>query len=389
MIRCVVGAFFLVWASSACAADGVVRVATFNVQELSWKKLQDVDASGKGNHPQLLAAAAIIRHVRPDILLLNEIDYTGPVDADGETDRNAARLFIERYLRHDDARTKGIDYPHLFYRCTNTGMPTGRDLNNDGESDGPNDAYGFGRYPGEYGMALVSRLPLDADHARTFRKLLWKDVPGHLIPDGKEGRPEFYNEEQLKIFRLSSKSHWDVPVKIGSQTVHLLCSHPTPPVFDGKEDRHGRRNHDELRFWCDYLTGGEGAGWIRDDAGSSAAFPQDAAFIMMGDLNADMYRGDLVNGVRAIGCILQHPRLHDPLPHSAGGAADTNGKKFFGDAAKHKTSHFSRLDYVLPSKSLGLKGTGVFWPAPKEDLSTEAEAASDHRLVWIDVAIPR
>ena len=96
MIRMVVGAYLLIWASSACAADGVVRIATFNVQELSWKKLQEVDAGGKGNHPQLLAAAAIIRHVRPDILLLNEIDYTGPVDADGATDRDAARLFVER-----------------------------------------------------------------------------------------------------------------------------------------------------------------------------------------------------------------------------------------------------------------------------------------------------
>ncbi len=150
---------------------------------------------------------------------------------------------------------------------------------------------------------------------------------------------------------------------------------------------HGRRNHDELRLWCDYLTGGEQAAWIRDDAGSAASFPQQAAFIVMGDLNADIYRGETVNGVRAIGCLLQHPRLVDPMPHSAGGQADTNGRKFFGESAKYKTSHFSRLDYVLPSKNLAVKGTGVFWPAANEALAHEAETASDHRLVWIDVAI--
>jgi hypothetical protein len=367
------------------AADGVVRVATFNVQELSWKKLQDVDADGKGNNAQLLAAAAIIRQVRPDVLLLNEIDYTGPVDADGETDRNAARLFVERYLKGDNANDKGLDYPHLFYRATNTGMPSGIDLNNNGKSDDPNDAYGFGRYPGEYGMALLSKFPIDDKHARTFRKLLWKDMPGHIIPDGKDSRPAFYTEDQLKVFRLSSKSHWDVPITIHGKSVHLLCSHPTPPVFDGSEDAHGRRNHDELRFWCDYLNGGDAGKWIRDDSGATTPFATNADFIVMGDLNADMYRGDTVNGVRAIRCLLENPRVHDPMPHSAGGKADGRPGDKFGDAAKYKTSHFSRLDYVLPSKTLPLSTAGVFWPAKGEPLAEEAETASDHRLVWIDL----
>ena len=55
------------------------------------------------------------------------------------------------------------------------------------------------------------------------------------------------------MFRLSSKSHWDVPIRIGRETVHFLVSHPTPPVFDGPEDRNGTRNHDEIRFWADYV----------------------------------------------------------------------------------------------------------------------------------------
>lgn len=381
--------FFLALTTSAVtfAADGVVRIATFNVQELSWKKLQDVDADGKGNNPQLKAAAAIIRTVRPDVLLLNEIDYTGPVDADGPLEKNAARLFVERYLTGDDAHGKGLDYPHLFYRATNTGMPSGIDLNNDGKPDGPNDAYGFGKYPGEYGMALFSKFPMDETKARTFRKLLWKDMPGNLIPDGKGDRPKFYTAEQLNVFRLSSKSYWDVPVQIGGKTVHLLCSHPTPPVFDGPEDAHGRRNHDELRFWCDYLTGGDTAKWIRDDAGNTAPFASDAAFIVLGDLNADMQRGDTVAGIRPIECLLNHLRLVDPKPQSAGAAADARPRERFPETVMLKTSHFGRLDYVLPSKNLPLKATGVFWPGPQEPLAEDAETASDHRLVWIDLTL--
>ena len=67
-------------------------------------------------------------------------------------------------------------------------------------------------------------------------------------------------EEELEVVRLSSKSHWDVPVKVGGHTVHVLASHPTPPTFDGEEDRNGRRNHDEIRFWADYVSPGKAEG---------------------------------------------------------------------------------------------------------------------------------
>ena len=49
-----------------------------------------------------------------------------------------------------------------------------------------------------------------------------------------------------------------MPIRIGGKTVHFLVSHPTPPVFDGPEDRNGTRNADEIRFWADYVTPGAG-----------------------------------------------------------------------------------------------------------------------------------
>ena len=233
-----------------------IRIATYNIKELGWKKLAEVDDQSRGAHPQVKAAAEILQRVRPDVVLINEIDYTGPVDADGEppADKHAARAFHDRFLAVSQNGQPPLKYDHRFYRATNTGMPSGVDFNNNGQSNDANDAFGFGRYPGEYGMALYSRFPLDAGQARTFRKLLWKDVPDNLMPDGTNGKPAFYTAASTASFRLSSKSHWDVPVKLNGFTINLLCSHPTPPVFDGPEDAHGRRNHDELRFWRDYLS---------------------------------------------------------------------------------------------------------------------------------------
>ena len=127
---------------------------------------------------------------------------------------------------------------------------------------------GFGFFPGQFGMVVYSKYPIAYEDVRTFRKFLWEDMPGNLIP-----RP-FYSPDEVEILRLSSKSHWDVPIQIGRKTVHFLVSHPTPPVFDGSEDRNGRRNHDEIRFWADYITPGKSS-YIYDDGvseeGSSPA----------------------------------------------------------------------------------------------------------------------
>src|SRR5262245_35663548 len=77
-----------------------VRIATFNIQELSWEKLQQVDGNGHGTNRQLQAAAEVLQRVRPDVVLINEIDYTGPVDSDDTPtpEKNAATAFQARYL---------------------------------------------------------------------------------------------------------------------------------------------------------------------------------------------------------------------------------------------------------------------------------------------------
>ncbi len=366
--------------ASAPAAATRVRFASFNIEELSRVKLDQVDDAGRGAHPQLKKAAEIVQRLRPDVLLLNEIDFDEP--------RRNARLFVERYLRHGQGGQPGLDFEHVYFEPVNTGVPTGRDLDRDGKSDSPGDAYGFGRYPGQYGMALLSRFPIDAAAARTFRLLKWRDQPGNLIPDGREGRPAWYSPDDVALLRLSSKSHWDVPLRIGAATVHVLAAHPTPPIFDGPEDRHGRRMFDEVRLLRDLIAGGPGSEYVVDDQGRKGSLPPDALFVVMGDLNAEPAKDAGSYGRPAIAQLLDLPRVQDPRPQSEGAASGrTPGPPEYPE---RRTCEFGRIDYVLPSTGLAVAGAGVFWPAPSDPLHAlvaPPDRSSDHRLVWVDVEV--
>ncbi|HEX2316270.1 MAG TPA: endonuclease/exonuclease/phosphatase family protein [Thermomonospora sp.] len=369
-----------------------VRFATFNAslnRGAEGALVADLSTPGDA---QARTVAEIVQRARPDVLLVNEFDF----DARG----TAARLFQDNYLSVGQNGAAPIRYRYRYVAPSNTGIASGFDLNNDGrtvtrpgEPGYGDDAYGFGVFPGQYGMAVYSRYPIDERRIRTFRNFRWKDMPGALLPPG------WFGPEELKAVRLSSKSHWDVPVKVGRRTVHLLASHPTPPTFDGPEDRNGRRNHDEIRFWADYVSGGHQARYIYDDRGRRGGLAPGAAFVVAGDQNADPHDGDSVNG--AINQLLRHPRIDaSVVPASAGapeaarlqGGANTAHR---GDPA-HDTADFAdgapgnlRVDYVLPSRWLRPVRGGVFWPVQADPLSRLTGVypfpSSDHRLVWLDV----
>ena len=82
------------------------------------------------------------------------------------------------------------------------------------------DSHGFGRFEGQFGMVVLSRYEIVVDDVRTFRTFRWKDMPGARLPARLDGTP-FYSDEALEVLRLSSKSHWDVPVRIGEEVVTL------------------------------------------------------------------------------------------------------------------------------------------------------------------------
>ncbi len=157
-------------------------------------------------------------------------------------------------------------------------------------------------------MAVYSKYPIDVSGIRTFQKFLWKDMPEAMLPDdpATPAAEDWYSPAELDVVRLSSKSHWDLPMQIGGKTVHFLVSHPTPPVFDGPEDRNGLRNFDEIRFWADYVRPGAGR-YIYDDAGRFGGLPAGAHFVIAGDQNSDPLDGDSIPG--SIQQLLDNPRI--------------------------------------------------------------------------------
>ena len=398
-----------------------VRFATFNlslnraaagqlVDHLSHPEVNDVFRAQARN------TAEVIQRARPDILLINEFDFA-PAAVD---------LYRDNFLEVSQNGATPIHYPYAYIAPSNTGIPSGKDLFNDGSVGGPNDAFGFGFFPGQFGMVVYSKYPIDHRRIRTFQLFRWKDMPGALLPDDpRTAAPaDWYSPDELEIFRLSSKSHWDIPIQIHGKTVHFLTSHPTPPVFDDPGpfqphipagvDFNGKRNHDEIRLWADYISGGKRSRYIYDDAGQRGGLEPGARFVIAGDQNSDPLDGDSIPG--AIQQLIEHPHVNTrTTPQSAGAveAASLQG----GANATHRsdprydTADFSdiapgnlRADYVLPRRSMKITNSAVFWPLRSDPFfrltgvfDNRAYPAgwngvggfptSDHRLVWVDVKV--
>ena len=395
-----VAALLVPAAASAAHAEGgrprqAVRFATFNASLNRSFEGQLVADLSTPNNAQARTVAEIVQRTRPDVLLINEFDFV----ENGVT----AQLFQENYLSVSQNGADPIHYDYFFVAPSNTGILSGFDLNNNGSVGGPDDAFGFGFFPGQFGMAVFSRYPIDYDNIRTFQFFLWKDMPGALLPnDPNTPEPaDWYSPEELDVFRLSSKSHWDVPIEIGGASVHFLVSHPTPPVFDGPEDRNGTRNFDEIRFWADYVLPSR-SGYIYDDQGNSGGLKPGAMFVIAGDQNSDPLDGDSIPG--AIQQLLDHPLINTKVtPSSEGGPEQAllqggANTTHLSDPA-FDTADFAdiapgnlRADYVLPRKNIRILDAAVFWPTIDDQLFRLVGVfpfpSSDHRLVWIDVRVP-
>lgn len=360
-----------------------IRIATFNIAmglktegEL-YRRLQS------GDDEALKKVAAVIQTVRPDVLLLNEFDWY---------ELDSAVFFIRNYLDTPQYGNEPISYEHALSGAVNTGVDSGLDLNGNGVLAEPDDAWGYGAFPGQYGLLVLSRFPMQMQ--RSFRFFKWSDMPDALKPMNPDGS-SWYPDATWKKLRLSSKSHWDIDVTVDNTDFHFLVSHPTPPVFDGPEDRNGKRNHDEIRLWADYVDPQRSA-YLYDDAGLSGGLPAGARFVIAGDLNADPFDGDSSSG--AITQLLGSPFVNATCVPVSEGAAQASEHQA-GKNLEHKgdpaadTGDFNdkytgnmRIDYVLPSTTLNVIGCGVFWPAEGQP-GHELTDVSDHHLVWLDIEL--
>ncbi|MEO0513744.1 MAG: endonuclease/exonuclease/phosphatase family protein [Planctomycetota bacterium] len=357
----------------------VIRFATFNAA-LSGQTAADLPGRlATPDDEKLKKVAAIIQHVRPDVLLINEFDHdpTGQLAAD----------FQQHYLGIVQGGNEPIAFTHAYSPPVNTGLPTGIDLNGDGKIGGPADAHGWGDFPGQYGMLLLSRLNDLPNVVESQRERLW--MGDHVYGDENA----LYPETAKGILRLSSKTHETIRItRRNGRPVYVIISHPTPPVFDGPEDRNGHRNAEEIQLLNEMVAAVHpwrmGAIEPRHEWGP---------VVILGDLNADPHDGE--SRKNAVRFLFGH-RLMDPLPRSRGaveksladGGINTDHQTDpaldtadWHDHGPHGSGNL-RVDYVLPTKDWRVVDAGVFWPTADEP-GHEWIDASDHRLVWVDLTL--
>ncbi|MGD8454434.1 MAG: endonuclease/exonuclease/phosphatase family protein [Phycisphaerae bacterium] len=381
--QAVVGGIILAYVLIGCpdersaVADEVVRFMTYNAHMSGFTPPYDLAYMlSTPDRPAFRNLAHVVQTLRPDVLALDEFDF----DESG----TAAALFQANYLSVSQSTpytgtTEPIEYPYVYLAPSNTGISAGHDFDNNGvivttpgSAGYGDDCFGFGDYEGEYGMLLLSQYPILDDQVRTFQLFKWKDLPNADRPPWPgEPDPYWYSDAEWDDFRLSSKSHWDVPIAVAGHVVHVLMCHPTPPVFDedapDETDYNGRRNFEEIRFWVAYVDGLS----VADDLGLSAALPGNAEFVVLGDMNADP---DSDGRPGASEQLTEHPRIIDPAPVGLGGDVTYGGW---------------RLDYALPAAHMTVLGGGVL--NDFVDLSSPwmyvYPRPSDHYPVWVDVLL--
>ncbi len=326
------------WLSSPALSD-TLRIATFNT-ELSRDGpgllLRDIQ---KGKNPQIDAVVQVITRARPDILALQSIDW--------DHDSRALSALNDRLIQ------AGHGFDHLLALQPNTGIETGLDMNGDGYLGDAEDAQSFGAFTGQGGIALLSRYPFALDQLRDLSPLLWRDLPGALLPTHPDGRP-FPSDAALAVQRLSYTGHWVVPVALPQGRITLMSFQAAPPVFDGPEDQNGRRNHDEILLWTRLMDGAMGPAPARP-------------MVLLGGANQDPDRGQ--GRKAAIRALLAHPHLQDPKPRAPDGSLTTVDWGEIGQM---------RVDYILPDARLTVTDAGI----------EQAPAASRHHLVWVDLDLP-
>jgi hypothetical protein len=356
-------------------ADGsatpvVVRVAQFNIQFLDAPKLENPD------QPQVAAAVEVIRRFDPDVVAVNEIAFEltpgEPVPAPGTivSGNNAGKLAARL------AATGVEPYDHSIMVMGNNGFAW------DGFDPSLHDPYfarrGLNASPGPLNYAVLSRHPIRVGQVRVVTELAWTDLPGNLIDSLKSAS----GIDVPPGFPLQSKAIAVVPIDVAGKTLQLVLQHTIPPVFHPVNPY---RNHDELTAMRLLIEG---------KLPGVAPLPAAAAFVLMGDFNADPDHGESLPG--AVKQLLEHPSVvafqpsgagtvgvspelntHASVCGAAGGPDPSGGLQF-------------QLDYLLPSAAIGepLDG-GMFFPDYLTQPADWALAcqASDHMMLWADLEL--
>ena len=359
--------------------DNSLRVATYNAalsRDSAGDLFEQLSAPGTEDATEV---AGIIQTVRPDVLVLTGID--------ADAGEKLAKAFNTNYLAVGGEERTGVTYPYFYTHQTNAGVDSGADLDRDGTIGGPGDALGYGQFPGQSSMIVYSKYPIKTAEIRDFSSLPWKNVPDNSIP-------EDFTELERNILPLSSVAHWDIPVEIDGQTLHVLAS----AAADVADTPHGQaRNNDQIRFWQDYLQ--SDTEYILDHRGDRGPLEDDAAFVIAGSLKADP-EGHGPSDPTAISQLLASEALVDPhqertLPPTAlgRGVLPNNADAEYHTAPDPENSGQTyRADYVLPDADLSVTNSGVLETGTARNDVYRGYfgiQSSDnlHHIVWADIAI--
>ena len=171
-------------------------------------------------------------------------------------------------------------------------------------------------------MAVYSKYPIDTDDVRTFQTL---PLEGHArrAAAGRPGhrRPpaDWYSPAELDVFRLSSKSHWDLPHRRSagapstsssatrprrSSTGRRTATAPATTTRSGSGPTTSRPAHVRLH--------------LRRRRASSAVWRPGRSFVIAGDQNSDPLDGDSIPGSRSSSCSTTRGSTRRPRRTSAG-----------------------------------------------------------------------
>ncbi len=322
-------------ASATQAQD--IRIATFTV-ELDRKGpgllLRDIES---GKDKQIQAVIAEIVKAKPDIIVLQRFDW------------DMGRLAVQAF--QNKLKNKGWDLPHAFAPRPNSGAKLGSDLPKDGVQS-------FGRFPGNRGLVLLSRFPIQSDKIQNHSDVLWSQISNSQSPD---------TGSLAKNQKLPSVALVTVPILVHSTLVWVTTFHANAPLFDGGSGRNVKRNADEITFASQLV--------IKN--------PEPGIMVMNANLDPEDGKGSR-NAIRSV---LAQPRLIDTTPQSEGGVANAdtnhNGNPAFDtvDWPDDDPGNL-RVSYILPTREFTVKDAGVQWVPGQSNL------ASRHRLVWADISLP-
>lgn len=290
-------------------------------------------------------ALKALAKLNPDLVVLQGIDF----DHQG--------LAMQALL----AALSNQDMPRRYFLQprSNSGIPTGFDLDRDGYWGDPEDAQGYGLYPGQNGIALISKYPLVEGSYKSFSKVLWQNMGPDYWPKNDQGADYFSVDEGAKL-RLFSRGLWQVGVKLPEGTLSVLFGQASSPVFDGPEDRNGLRNSAQIAF-------------IRDQLKKMHGEQNSRRVVFVGGLNNDPNRGEGLNP--NLIKLLESASLQDVVPIS--------NRLKDADVTVHWPSDPGpgpmRVDYILPDARLKVLASGI------DELVGIPAKLKSHLPVWIDV----